>query len=132
VIEYVTGFESITQTNIILVVNVVIPFGKRHCTRYTASEEWKYHMFTELVPVALSSPALLDGVLLSACRHLSDAVKNPQYMQLALMYKLACIRSLNQILLGQGTPVNDATITLAIFLAADEVGAHFSWPVALD
>ena len=103
-------------------VSVVIPFGKRHCQKYTDSKVWKRFMFTELFPVALANPGLLSAILLAACRSLFEQDKNSRYVQLATYYKLVCLRSMSELLAIQNLHVGDSTIAQASLLAADEVG----------
>ncbi|KAL6884791.1 hypothetical protein HDV57DRAFT_491285 [Trichoderma longibrachiatum] len=102
-------------------VSFVIPFGKRHCQRYTDSSVWKRFMFTELFPVALANPGLLSAILLAACRSLFEQDKNSRYVQLATYYKLVCLRSMSELLADQTTRVGDSAIAQASLLAADEL-----------
>lgn len=106
----------------ILDIGFVIPFGQRHCTAYTDSSVWKRFMLTELFPLALANSGLLSAVLLSACRSLfKEDHDNNYYVQLATYYKLACLRSMSQLLATQNHQVGDSVIAQASMLAADEV-----------
>ncbi|UKZ76929.1 hypothetical protein TrVFT333_004644 [Trichoderma virens FT-333] len=102
-------------------VSFVIPFGKRHCRKYTDSNVWKRFMLTELLPAALANPGLLSAILLSACRSLFEEAKNNRYVQLATYYKLACLRSMSELLATQNPQVGDSAIAQASLLAADEL-----------
>ncbi|KAL7805610.1 hypothetical protein V8C26DRAFT_417630 [Trichoderma gracile] len=102
-------------------VSFVIPFGKRHCQRYTDSKVWKRFMFTELFPVALANPGLLSAILLSACRSLFEQDGNIRYVQLATYYKLVCLRSMSEMLAVQNPLLNDSAIAQVSLLAADEL-----------
>ncbi|KAL7943302.1 hypothetical protein V8C42DRAFT_103162 [Trichoderma barbatum] len=102
-------------------VSFVIPFGKRHCQKYTDSNVWKRFMLTELLPVALANSGLLSAILLSACRSLFEEEENNRYTQLAAYYKLACLRSMSEMLATQNTEVGDSAIAQASLLAADEL-----------
>ncbi|PTB66111.1 hypothetical protein BBK36DRAFT_1118811 [Trichoderma citrinoviride] len=118
---YGTRVNSTQQFLIHHYVSVVIPFGKRHCQKYTDSKVWKRFMFTELFPVALANPGLLSAILLAACRSLFEQDKNSRYVQLATYYKLVCLRSMSELLAIQNLHVGDSTIAQASLLAADEL-----------
>lgn len=102
-------------------VKIVIPFGKRHCQRYTDSSVWKRFMLTELFPLALANTGLLNAILLAACRNLFEKDKSSRYVQLATYYKLACLQSMSELLAAQNPQVGDSAIAQASLLAADEV-----------
>lgn len=105
----------------ILDVTWVIPFGKRHCRKYTNSDVWKRFMLRELIPLALSNPGLLSAILLAACRSLFKQDRNDYYVELATFYKLACLRSMSELLAAQNRRAGDPEIAQASLLAADEV-----------
>lgn len=105
----------------ILDVTWVIPFGKRHCRRYTNSDVWKRFMLRELIPLALSNPGLLSAILLAACHSLFKQEQNNYYVELATFYKLACLGSMSEFLAAQNRQVGDPEIAQASLLAADEV-----------
>jgi hypothetical protein len=102
-------------------VTWVVPYGKRHCRKYTHSDAWKRFMLRELIPLALSNPGLLSGILLAACRSLFKQEQNNYYVDLATFYKLACLRSMSELLAAQNRQVGDSEIAQAALLAADEV-----------
>ncbi|KAL7930248.1 hypothetical protein V8C35DRAFT_164457 [Trichoderma chlorosporum] len=118
---YNTQIDPTQQFLLYHYVSFVIPFGKRHCRKYTDSNVWKRFMLTELLPTALANPGLLSAILLSACRSLFEEAKNDRFVQLATYYKLACLRSMSELLAAQNTPVGDSTIAQASLLAADEL-----------
>ncbi|KAL7917409.1 hypothetical protein ACQKWADRAFT_38178 [Trichoderma austrokoningii] len=99
----------------------VIPFGKRHCRKYTNSDVWKNFMLRELIPLALSNPGLLSAILLAASRSLFKQDQNNYYVELATFYKLACLRSMSQRLAAENRLVGDPEIAQAALLAADEL-----------
>lgn len=108
-------------------ITFVVPFGKRHCQKYTDSSVWKRFMLTELFPVALANSGLLSAILLSACRSLfQEDDKNNHYLQLATYYKLACLRSMSELLAARNPQVGDSAIAQASLLAADEVRRRLS------
>lgn len=78
-------------------------------------------MLTELIPLALSNSGLLSAILLSACRSLFKQQQNNYYVELAIFYKLACLRSMSELLAAQNRQVGDSVIAQASLLAADEV-----------
>ncbi len=102
-------------------INIVVPYGQRHCKRYTSTADWKKNIYNEFVPLTLTKPGLFCGLLLSACRNLLESHQDPYYMRLAIVYKLACIRSLNRQLSEESGIMGDVTIVQALSLAADEV-----------
>jgi hypothetical protein len=71
----------------------------------------------------------LDSLFLIACRHLTG--KNSQrpgekahYMQLALEYKVSCLKSLNDAIsreAGKASIISDSTFVTAMMLTSDEV-----------
>ncbi len=79
-----------------------------------------------LVPFALSDPALLSGILLSACRSLAPQDRqliapSDDYSHMALRYKHECIQATNKAITSEGMGVKDATIAVVLFMCADEV-----------
>lgn len=78
-------------------------------------------MLRELIPLALSNPGLLSAILLAACRSLFKQDRNDYYVELATFYKLACLRSMSEVLAEQNRRVGDPEIAQASLLAADEV-----------
>ncbi|KAL6867173.1 hypothetical protein J3F83DRAFT_740295 [Trichoderma novae-zelandiae] len=118
---YGTRVNSTQQFLIHHYVSFVIPFGKRHCHRYTDSDVWKRFMFAELFPVALTNSGLLSAILLAACRSLCEQDKTSRYLQLATYYKLVCLRSMSELLAVQNSYVGDSAIAQASLLAADEL-----------
>ncbi|KAK5989638.1 hypothetical protein PT974_07892 [Cladobotryum mycophilum] len=115
-----TDIKSAEHFLLTYFMRVIIPSGKRHCIHTTTTNVWNSWMYQELMPLALMTPGLLCAILLLTCRNLSREQGNPRYAQLAIVYKLACLRSLNKILESAERLVNDATIAQVLYLAADE------------
>ena len=79
-----------------------------------------------VIPFALSDPGLLSGLLLSACRSLApqdrqSTAASDDYSHMALRYKYECIRTTNNAITSEGMSVKDATISVVLFMCADEV-----------
>jgi len=79
----------------------------------------------QFVRLAATNATSLDGLFLVTCRHLSQCIQlnGPYFIHLALQYKIACARSLMGAIstLEMRSSIGDSTITLAVFLAQDEV-----------
>ncbi|RQM06588.1 hypothetical protein DH86_00001211 [Scytalidium sp. 3C] len=82
-------------------------------------------MTREWVPLALTDIGLLDGIFLSACRHLAAHhcidQKQQLFSQLAVRYKVECVQSLRGALLKKMPPFADSIVAQAVMLAYDEL-----------
>lgn len=85
-------------------------------------------MTREWVPLALTDIGLLDGIFLSACRHLAAHhcidQKQQLFSQLAVRYKVECVQSLRGALLKKMPPFADSIVAQAVMLAYDEVSSY--------
>lgn len=95
---------------------------------------WCYHgdeetLFIESVrlhwlPFVVTDSGLLAGIFLSSCRNLAlrghRSQANHEYYQLAMMYKLECIRSVNEAIAAEGPTITETTIAKTLLLCADE------------
>lgn len=77
------------------------------------------------LPFVVTDSGLLAGIFLSSCRNLALREHGPQanheYSQLAMMYKLECIRSVNEAIAAEGPTITETTIAKTLLLCADEV-----------
>lgn len=84
---------------------------------------------------AILSPRSLNGLFLVACRHLSMSTfgQKSHFLHLALQYKITCARSLAEDIASTDTRawISDSTVTLALFLAQDEVRARLHKPASI-
>jgi hypothetical protein len=79
-------------------------------------------MMGGLVQSALIDMELLNGVFLSASRHLAQNNKRHiVFEELALHYKLACVQSVSKGILTNKINVGDSIIANVLMLAWDEV-----------
>ncbi|KAF3062996.1 hypothetical protein CFAM422_010389 [Trichoderma lentiforme] len=76
------------------------------------------------LPFVVTDSGLLAGIFLSSCRNLALREHRPQanheYSQLAMMYKLECIRSVNEAIAAEGPIITETTIAKTLLLCADE------------
>jgi hypothetical protein len=77
------------------------------------------------LPFVVTDSGLLAGIFLSSCRNLAlrghQAQANYDYSQIATMYKLECIRSVNAAIAAEGLIISETTIAKTLLLCADEV-----------
>lgn len=104
-------------------IRIVVPFETRHSQQYTDPESYKHSIATQWAPTAISDLGMLSGIFLYACRSLHILTKNHCYYELALRYKLECLRLLQEVLTSSSvTAITiDAVIPRALQLASDEV-----------
>lgn len=88
----------------------------------TSPEEYLHGINRHWIPLALTDPGLLNGILISACRslHVLYSGRSP-YLNAAVRYKVSCIRSVNDDISKEPAAPRDATIAKAIMLSGDEV-----------
>lgn len=81
------------------------------------------------LPFIITDSGLLAGIFLSSCRNLalqgSHAQADYDYLQIAMMYKGECIRSVNAAIAAERPIVSDATIAKTLLLCADEVSMQW-------
>jgi hypothetical protein len=103
----------------------VIPYMNINCNKLRNSEQFLDLMSREWVRLTLTNTGSLSAVFLAACRHLLKTQKQQQqqyYMQLAIQYKLSCVRALREaIFFEKSLLISDSTVALGILLAYDEV-----------
>jgi hypothetical protein len=72
----------------------------------------------------------LDALLLIACRHLAankslEPDGHQRYMELAVKYKLSCVKGLNETISDEVVSIiSDATVATVVMLACDEVSIN--------
>lgn len=77
------------------------------------------------LPFVVTDSGLLAGILLSSCRKLAlrghRGQANYDYSQFAMVYKLECIRSVNEAIAAEGPTITETTIAKTLLLCSDEV-----------
>ncbi|QYS92952.1 hypothetical protein H0G86_000343 [Trichoderma simmonsii] len=121
------GSRPITKLEYFLLdyyVKSVIPESRDWCDHgegelpffETASQHW--------LPFIVSDDGMLAGVFLSACRNLvRHERRGPvdcDYAQVATMYKVECIRSVNADICTEQCSISNASIAKALMLCSDE------------
>lgn len=82
----------------------------------------KAGMVKDWLRLALTDDGLVCGILLSSCRHLSHyGFQEHQIRQLALAYKVTCLRALREVISMESKPAGDVMVAKALMLAFDEV-----------
>ncbi|KAH6989924.1 hypothetical protein EDB80DRAFT_163245 [Ilyonectria destructans] len=102
-------------------IQVILPAGGFYSPSHPSPEAYLHGAITEWIPLAMTDPGMLNGILVPACRNLHSLQGEGQYLEMALRYKVACIVSLNMDLSEQGGKPGDSSIAKAIILAGDEV-----------
>lgn len=74
------------------------------------------------VLLASTEIEMLQGFLLTACRHLSQSSSDQGFSELAIQYKLRHVQSLRETMLGEDPSASRAAVTKALVLATDDVG----------
>lgn len=110
---------------------MVIPGQSVSCNRLLNPERYCQLMRAELVRLLVTRDHSLDSLFLIACRHLTETnserpEEKGRYMQLALQYKVSCLKSLNKSISSEienASIISDSTFATAMMLASDEVSA---------
>ena len=103
----------------------VVPCSTLQRSQISHPESCKQHLNKHFVQLAATNASSLNGLFLVSCRHLSQYLPHngPYFVQLALQYKIACVRSLREAISSSEihSPISDSTLALPLFLAHDEV-----------
>jgi len=103
-------------------LTVVVPYMGAHCNVLRDLIGDGERMTKYWSRLAQHDVGFLDSLLLAACRHLSEKHHNQEFFrQLAIQYKLASVRLLNEAISAAISPVSDSTISTVLMLAFDEV-----------
>ncbi|KAJ5606602.1 hypothetical protein N7510_009383 [Penicillium lagena] len=90
--------------------------------------DYSERMTTAWVPLALGNASLLNGLFLAACRDISEsyglAEQQQRFLNLAMQYKLGCVRALQEKISRQMPPFSDSTVATVVMLAFDELFLH--------
>ncbi|KAH6654922.1 hypothetical protein BKA67DRAFT_566638, partial [Truncatella angustata] len=103
----------------------VVPCSDLQRSKINHPGDHTQHLNRQFVQLAATHASSLDGLFLVTCRHLSQCLPHEElyFIQLALQYKVSCARSLIEAIsaLGMRSSISDSIVTLAIFLAQDEI-----------
>lgn len=103
-------------------MKAVVPYVNEHCNRLRDSVNYLEKMTKEWVRLALSDLGFLHGVFLFACRHLVNNHHQQEfYDQLAIQYKIACVRAVNAAISVERVSFSHRTVAKVLVLAWDEV-----------
>jgi len=105
-------------------VRAVIPYMNIHCNKLKDSESFMEFMTKEWVRLTLTNIGSLNGIFLAACRHLfkNQPQQQQYYMQLAIEYKLYCVRALREAISSEiSSLISDSSVAIVILLAYDEL-----------
>lgn len=114
---------------LLLDTQMVIPDQSVNCNRLLSPEKYCQLMKEELTRLLVTRDDSLDSLFLIACRHLTETKsERPEekghYVQLALQYKVSCLKSLNKSIsqeIEKASMISDSTFATAMMLASDEV-----------
>ncbi|KAL7938424.1 hypothetical protein V8C35DRAFT_292056 [Trichoderma chlorosporum] len=121
------GVRPITNLEYFLLdyyITIVIPESRNWCDH--GEGDLRFYESTRMywLPFIVSDTGLLAGVLLSACRNLTindrQGPVDCDYAQVATMYKVECIRSINAAIDADRCSVSDASVAKALMLCTDE------------
>jgi hypothetical protein len=108
-------------------VTTVIPYLKSQCSMVGIYRPCIDSMTQMWVRHGLSDAGFLSGIFLNTCRHLSRLTQDhqgPQFSNLATLYKLVCLRTVNDAINSHsdGLLFSDSIVAQVVILALDEVG----------
>lgn len=118
-----------THLTLLLDTQIVIPDQSVSCNRLLSPEKYCQLMKEELTRLLITRGDSLDSLFLITCRHLTETKSGQpeemgHYTQLALQYKVSCLKSLNEAISSEVENVSiisDSTLVTAMMLASDEV-----------
>ncbi|KAH8649859.1 hypothetical protein BX600DRAFT_473704 [Xylariales sp. PMI_506] len=104
-------------------IRVVIPNMGFHCNRNRGSICHMRPMMISFIQLAVGDASLLNGLFLSASRHLSQHHQDRQFFeQLATQFKVACVQNVSSDISARTSSViREGTIANVLMLAWDEV-----------
>jgi len=104
-------------------ISAVIP-RMRICCKIIRGGPVSYAQFMaeEWMELAQSDTGLMNGIFLSACRHLSDEHHQQEfYTRLAVQYKIGCVRAVSEAISATiSSNFGDSTVATTMLLALDE------------
>ncbi|CAH0054536.1 unnamed protein product [Clonostachys solani] len=123
---FARSFNQIESYLIDYYVQVVVPYQSIFCNRLWDKAEYRELMRGDWMKLVLARGYSLDALLLIACRHLAankslDPDGHQRYMELAVKYKLSCVKGLNETISDEVVSIiSDATVATVVMLACDE------------
>lgn len=115
-----------------------MPSKNSCCDLFNLREAYRQGLLKEWIPLSFTDSGMMSGLLLTACRSLHDLYQNgpfqaAPYLQLALKYKLALMRSISSDISKQGeqgASIAELTIAKTIMLAGDEVSRSHTFAIS--
>ncbi|KAL7916557.1 hypothetical protein GGI35DRAFT_433432 [Trichoderma velutinum] len=105
-------------------VKAVIPESRDWCDHGEGELPFFESATQYWLPFIVSDAGLLAGIMLSACRNLvlheRQGPVDCDYAQVATMYKVECIRSINADIATEQCSISNASIAKALMLCSDE------------
>ncbi|KAL7926427.1 hypothetical protein ACQKWADRAFT_309263 [Trichoderma austrokoningii] len=102
----------------------VIPDARLWCPHGDEEPLFRQGVKQYWLPFIITDSGLLAGIFLSSCRNLAlrghQTQANQYYHQIATMYKVECIRSVNAAIAAERPIMSEATIAKTLLLCADE------------
>ncbi|KAJ3549027.1 hypothetical protein NM208_g727 [Fusarium decemcellulare] len=102
-------------------VQVVYPYMSAHCPIMQNFREYHAYMRTNWILLSSTDRDLLIGFLLASSRHLSLVQCEKEYSEIAIQYKLNCVKSLRDAISTGDPALSRAAITRALVLTLDEL-----------
>ncbi|KAH8888977.1 hypothetical protein GQ53DRAFT_870684 [Thozetella sp. PMI_491] len=119
--------RPVTETEHFLIdhyVTFVVPNSSSFCDHGNEEHVYLAGMKSHWLPLSFSDPGLLCGIFLTACRSLMQCAPTEaaggDYAQMALRYRVNCIRSTNAAVTAEGASISNATIAKVLVMCADE------------
>ncbi|KAH8879962.1 hypothetical protein GQ53DRAFT_813596 [Thozetella sp. PMI_491] len=101
-------------------LRVIVPALSCSSGPYPSLEAYSNGVKRDWLPLALTDPGMLDGILITVCRSLYALHGGGPYLQYALLYKLRCLASLQKSISKEGDRPRSASLAKAMLLAGDE------------
>ncbi|KAK7230041.1 hypothetical protein V2G26_002211 [Clonostachys chloroleuca] len=123
---FARSFSQIESYLVDYYVQVVVPYQSVFCNRLWDKAEYRELMRGDWMRLVLARGYSLDALLLIACRHLAankslEPDGQQRYMELAVKYKLSCVKGLNETISDEVVSIiSDATVATVVMLACDE------------
>ncbi|KAK0377185.1 hypothetical protein CLIM01_05439 [Colletotrichum limetticola] len=123
--SFAKRFSSVEDFLLDYYVHNVVPCSNYEPTRSGFLDGCTGSLNHQFIQLAATSSSALNGPFLVISRHLSHCFpqQKPHYTQLALQDEVACARLLMDVIscLKMRSPISDSIITIAVFLAKDEI-----------
>ncbi|KAI3553834.1 hypothetical protein CABS03_09417 [Colletotrichum abscissum] len=124
--SFAKRFSSVEDFLLDYYVQNVVPCSNYEPTRSGFLDGCTKSLNHQFIQLAATSSSALNGPFLVISRRLSHCFpqQKPHYRQLALQDEVACARLLMDVIISclkMRSPITDSIITIAVFLAQDEI-----------